>query len=385
MPAVRLAADVGARELVRLLRRVGLSLTDGHQRYGLSIALGSGEVTPLELAEAYTTLARGGEHVKLREREADALAAPERVFEAAALASIAEALSDPVARVRGLRTRGPFEFTYPVAVKTGTSTAFRDAWTAGFTRERTVVVWVGNANGSATNKLTGAVGAGPLFLAVMKRAMDDVPARGPLYPGGLLEEAEICPLSGLRASQACPDRVRRLFPHAHAPEHSCTLHQFAVPQEAAAGAPPWRCDPGGTQRVVLLPPVFRRWLAERPLGAPGVDVHGLPWFLGSRVEGCAPLTAEEPRIVVLSPRDGSVLQAGRGADALHDALDVAVETHGLTSQQALEVLVDGLVASHLEAPYRARVAVGRGDHLIEVRPADRRIPAALGRAQVSVR
>jgi penicillin-binding protein 1C len=66
VPAVRLAADIGARELVTTLRSVGLSLPDGHERYGLSIALGSGEVTPLELAEAYVTLARGGEHVKLR-------------------------------------------------------------------------------------------------------------------------------------------------------------------------------------------------------------------------------------------------------------------------------------------------------------------------------
>ena len=385
VPAVRLAADIGARELVATLRSVGLSLPEGHERYGLSIALGSGEVTPLELAEAYVTLARGGEHLKLRERSTDAPALPQRVLEAAAVASIADSLSDPVARVRGLRTRGPFEFPYPVAVKTGTSTAFRDAWTAGFTRERTVVVWVGNANGTATNKLTGAVGAGPLFFAAMKRAMDDVHGREPLYAADLLQEAEVCPLSGLRASHACPDRVRRLFPHAHLPGYSCTMHQFAVPREAPSGEAPWRCDPEGTQPVVLLPAVFHAWVAERPLGAPGADVHGVPWFLGARVKGCSAPGGEEPRIVVLSPRDGSVLQADRAPGPSHDAIDIAAETHGLAAEQSLEVLIDGVVASRLDAPYRARVVVGRGDHTVEIRPVDSRIAAVLGRAQVSVR
>jgi penicillin-binding protein 1C len=385
VPAVRVAAGLGARELVSTLRNVGLSLPEGHERYGLSIALGSGEVTPLELAEAYVTLARGGEHVKLRERATDPPATPARVLDAGPVAAIADALSDPIARVRGLRTRGPFEFAYPVAVKTGTSTAFRDAWTAGFTRERTVVVWVGNANGTATNKLTGAVGAGPLFFEAMKRAMSDVRSRAPLYAPDLLEEADVCPLSGHRASHACSDHVRRLFPRGHAPTHSCTLHQFAVRREAPPGEPPWRCDPEGTQRVVLLPPQFQSWLAERPLGAPGADVSGVPWFLGSRVRGCAAPNAEEPRVTLLSPRDGSVLQADRTPGPSHDAVDVAAETHGLAAEEALEVVVDGRVASRLDLPYRTRVVVGRGDHVVEVRPADGRIAAVLGRARISVR
>jgi penicillin-binding protein 1C len=385
VPAVRLAATLGAREVVSTLRNAGLALPDGADKYGLSIALGSGEVTPLELAEAYVTLARGGEHVRLREHATDPAAAPERVLDAGAVASIADALSDPIARVRGLRTRGPFELGYPVAVKTGTSTAFRDGWTAGFTRERTVVVWTGNASGAATNKLTGAVGAGPLFFDAMKRAMDDVRSRAPLYASDLLEEAEVCPLSGQRASHACSDHVRRLFPKGHTPTHSCNLHQFAVAREAPAGEPPWRCDPEGTQRVVLLPAQFQGWLAERAPGAPGADVHGVPWFLASRVRGCAAPDAEEPRIVVLSPHDGAVLQAERGRGVSHDAIDVSAETHGLAAEEPLEVVVDGRVAARLDTPYRARIEVSRGDHVVEVRPADGRVAAMLGRAQISVR
>ena len=385
VPAVRLAADLGAKELVSTLRSTGLSLPEGHERYGLSIALGSGEVAPLELAEAYVTLARGGEHVKLRERAEDPPAAPDHVFDASAVAAVADALSDPIARVRGLRTRGPFEFPYPVAVKTGTSTSFRDAWTAGFSHERTVVVWVGNADGAPTNKLTGAVGAGPLFFAAMKRAMDDVKNRAPLYASGLLEEADVCPLSGLRANRACADHVHRLFPRGHAPTQECGMHQSATPAPAAMGEAPFRCDASGARPIVVLPPVYQGWLAARTLGAPGVDTHGTPWFLAARVPGCAAFTGEEPRIVMLSPRDGSVVSIDRASSDLHDAIDVSAETHGLAAMEALEVVVDGRVASRLESPYRTRVAVGRGDHTVEIRPADGRVAAVLGRAQISVR
>src|SRR6185369_10896849 len=109
-----------------------------------------------------------------------------RVVPAEVAASIAEILADPLARVRGLHGQGPFDLGFPVAVKTGTSAGYRDTLTAGFTAERTVVVWVGNADGAPTHELTGATGAGPLFADVMHRAMQDIPARAQLYDPALL-------------------------------------------------------------------------------------------------------------------------------------------------------------------------------------------------------
>jgi penicillin-binding protein 1C len=381
VPAVKLAQELGADELVRVLRASGLTLREGARSYGLSVALGSGEVTPLELAEAYVTLARGGEHIALRHRKSAPLPTPERVLDPAAVAAVTDALSDSLARVRGLRARGPFELPFPVAIKTGTSTAYRDAWTSGFTRERTVVVWVGNANGAPTDRLTGAVGAGPLFTDVMKRAMTGS-ERAPLTDPGLLEEARVCPLSGHRPSPACPGSVLRRFPHGNAPKHSCTVHQLGARRGAPRGEPPWRCSTRGTERLVLLPDGYARWLADRPVGAPGADPQGIPWLLASRVPGCAPPHEGQAQIVVLSPRDGAVLHADRSRS---DAVDVQVTTSGLSASERLEVVLDGRVALSLDAPYRGRLPLGPGDHLVEVRPVDGRVAAALGRAQVSVR
>ncbi len=391
VPAVKMAAEIGAEDLVSVLRSAGLSLPEGSARYGLSVALGSADVTPLELAEAYATLARGGEHRTLRElRELGMHAADHpssavaRVFGEGAVAAVADALADPLARVRGLRTRGPFELPFPTAVKTGTSTAFRDAWAVGFTRERVVVVWVGNADGTATQKLTGAVGAGPLLTDVMNRAMRDVPERAALAPPDVLELAEVCPLSGDRPSHACSDRVMRRFPHGRTPTHECSLHRMASARSAAPGEPPFRCDEGGAERIVILPETYAGWLAVRPLGAPSHDPKGLLWFLATRVPGCGAPTDREPRITVSEPHDGAVVYAAR-ARGSEDAVDVAADTEGLAPHERLELVVDGRVALAMQAPYRARLPIARGDHLLEVRPADPRLPAILGRARIRVR
>ncbi len=391
VPAVRLAAELGSQELVRVLRASGFELQGGAERYGLSLALGSAEVSPWELATAYTTLARGGERLELRDRPASGggVKEPVRVFEPEAAAEIADALSDPVARIRGLRARGPFEFPYPVALKTGTSTGYRDGWTAGYTRARTVVVWVGNASGAPTLRLTGAAGAGPLFFDVMRRAMRDVASRAPLFDASLLEEAEVCPLSGERAGLACPDRVRRNFARGKVPVATCSVHRHARVHPAREGEPRVMCDPSGPLTIVVLPEVYARFLGGRPTGAPGADPHGYPWFLSSRVAGCEASPESMPRVVLVSPRSGSVFQAderegepGRpGSDVVH----VVAELHGLPDRTPLDVLVDGAVVSRLAGAHEALVPIGRGDHDIEVRPSDGRVSALLGRAQIRVR
>ena len=383
VPAVRLAHDLGAEEVVSTLRRTGLPLAGGAARHGLAVALGSGEVTPLELAEAYLTLARGGEHVALRPRETGAALTPTRALDASAVAAVADALSDPFARIRGLRARGPFELPFPTAIKTGTSTAFRDAWTAGFTRERVVVVWTGNADGAPTKHLTGAIGAGPVFTDVMLRAMRDVPSRAPLWEEALLETAEVCPLSGLRPGPSCEDHVKRRFPRGHVPDAPCHVHTRASARAGAnADEAPLRCDPEGPTRIVTLPSAFDPWLAARPPGAPGADARGLPWFSSARIPGCTTGGEGPPRIVVVSPRDGADLEA---RDPRTDALEVEVQTFGLPRATRLEVAVDGRVALALDAPYRGRMPLTRGDHLVEVRPADGRVGAHLGRSNIRVR
>ncbi len=170
VPVIRLAAELPQGALLARLRALGFeSLDRAASHYGLSLSLGSGEVTPLEVARAYVVLARGGESIALRVREDDPQASPGRILPQAETAAVVEALADPAARLRMLHGRSPFDIGYPLALKTGTSSGYRDAWTAGFTHERTVVVWLGNADGSPMREVTGGNGAGPLFADVMRQ------------------------------------------------------------------------------------------------------------------------------------------------------------------------------------------------------------------------
>lgn len=372
VPAVRLAADLPAGALLQALRELGLhSLQEPTEHYGLALALGSGEVGLRELAEAYVALARGGEHRPLRVLVDDPRGPSTRVLDPAAAAAVTEALTDPLARARLLPAgHRPFDIGFPVALKTGTSSGYRDAWTLGYTRERTVAVWVGNADGSPMHEVTGAGGAGPLFADVMRRAMQGVPTRAPLYDAGLLPPVEVCALSGHRPGPACEHTVTRRLAAAHVPEGSCTLHvhaRAASTRTRALGALPFTCDPAGDVVVAVLPAAYTSWLDEHPAGAPGLDPHGTPWLAAERVPGCAP-EGGRAVLAITEPSDGAVIWSGHE----DDAVELRAALLGRTGDAGpVELVVDGEVVARSEWPYEALVELPRGDHEVHARLVER--------------
>jgi penicillin-binding protein 1C len=404
VPAVRLAAEMEHGELLTLLHQLGfLSLDRDASHYGLALALGSGEVQLLELAAAYVALARGGEVIPLRltledgggdhDALVDAAArAGERVFAPAIAAQVSEVLSDPLARIRGLHGRGPFRLPYPMAVKTGTSSGHRDTWSVGYTRERTVAVWVGNADGSATVRLTGSTGAGPLMAAAMRRAMDDVVGRRPLWDSALLVSAELCPLSGKRAGPACDERVRRLVIAAHTLDESCALHRHVTRVRHSERAL-WRCDPQGESRAVVFPAEFDEWLLIHAPGGEGPDAHGTPWLARERTVGCddAPGLAI-PILKIAAPASGSVFNLGERGGADDQVIDVRARFEGALSPGAgearvgeVEFVLDGRAVARSRWPYRAQVGLTPGDHELVVRPVDPALPVMSEAMRFSVR
>ncbi|AKT39116.1 penicillin-binding protein 1C [Chondromyces crocatus] len=389
VPAVRLAAELGPGPLLASLRQVGfVSLTREAGHYGLSLALGSGEVTLWELAEAYVALSRGGRRIPLR----TLLPAPdeplpdgEPVLDAAAAALVTEALSDPLARIRGLHGRGPFTLGFPVAVKTGTSSGYRDTWAVGYTRERTVAVWVGNPDGSPTRELTGASGAGPLFADVMKRAMADVPVRSPLWEAALLEEAEVCPLSGQLPGPACPDRATRRFRRGAAPHEACGWHVHAQP-----GAGRAHVVTRAGKVIAALPDVYEGWLASQPEGAPGKDPLGVPWFAQRDVTGFARASLQGPAALQLdSPVAGAVFVRSRRSDAGAQVVQLSASLARDAVKEAgvreVEFLIDGAVVARSRHPFRASIPAAPGDHEVMVRPSDAASPVQGAVARFSVR
>jgi penicillin-binding protein 1C len=372
VPVVRLASELPPGAMLEQLHALGFdSLDRSAEHYGLSLALGSGEVELRELAAAYVALARGGEAIGLRTTEQDPVTAPVRVLDASINAAIVDALSDPLARIRLLPGRSPFDIGYPLALKTGTSSGFRDAWTVGFTHERTVAVWMGNADGSAMHEVTGANGAGPLFADVMRRAMDDVTTRDPLFDPSLLTAVKVCPLSGMPVSDDCPDAVIRRFAPEHVPSEACAVHVHASLQRTDEG-PRYVCDPDAKEVIAILPGEYDRWLEGLSFGAPGKDPSGTPWVAAHQTRRCDAQAKQRPTLSIDGPAAGSVFMVERHTD--RDRVELTARYDGPFEHRPTEVefVVDGKVVGRAKAPYRLSVVAGQ-----LVRRAVRRDPQGL--------
>jgi penicillin-binding protein 1C len=220
VPAVALLSDLGVPTLVRFLRQAGFSTFDKTaSHYGLGLTLGNAEVRLDELVNAYAAFARGGlwkrPHAlassSFRNAPPAAGDGEHEAFVSERTAFwITDVLSDPEARAYAFGRGGSLEFPFPVAVKTGTSQAYRDNWTIGYTREVTVGVWVGNFDREPLRSSSGVAGAGPIFHSVMMAAIQRL--RGhvtiddqPLLPAPSgVTHARVCALSGMRANEWCP-------------------------------------------------------------------------------------------------------------------------------------------------------------------------------------
>ncbi len=194
IPAMDLLSRVGVARAGRLLKDLGLARADDPDRYGLTLAVGGAEASPIELAGAFATLARGGRHLNARLIADDQDAIPARLLSAKACAQAVQALADPE------RTRriSPAAAKLGAAWKTGTSSDQRDAWCAAVTASRTVVVWVGKPVSHGDAALIGAEAAAPLAMAVLVAA-----------DGGGSAPGTDSVLASSSESESIPPRVHR--------------------------------------------------------------------------------------------------------------------------------------------------------------------------------
>jgi penicillin-binding protein 1A len=195
--AVALSEAVGRDKVIETARRLGITSDLPNEP---SLALGTSEVTLIELTGAYAAVANGGESVwpfavtRIRGTDGTLLyqrvdPGGERVISPMALARITEAMQAAVVEGTGRRAA----IDRPAIGKTGTSQNFRDAWFIGATAELTTGVWFGNDDGSAMSKVTGGSLPATTWAAFMAEALESQPARA--LPGAEIAVAEAAELS----------------------------------------------------------------------------------------------------------------------------------------------------------------------------------------------
>jgi membrane peptidoglycan carboxypeptidase len=185
VPAVLLLQDIGLPRFLETAQAMGIgSFSDDPSRYGLSLTLGGGEVTPLELTAAYAVLANGGFRVppvsilKIERSNGEVLfesapPAPAPVIDPRVAFLISDILDDDVARTPAMGRDNPLALPFPAAAKTGTTNDFRDNWTVGYTPGLVVGVWTGNSDNSPMIDVSGLSGAAPLWRAFMEAVHAD--------------------------------------------------------------------------------------------------------------------------------------------------------------------------------------------------------------------
>jgi penicillin-binding protein 1B len=228
IPAVKVAEMIGFDRVSETARAVGLNLDI---KPTPSIALGAYEVTPLEIAGAYTVFPNMGTFIRpgfiksIREQNGS------RLFESTIekqdaldprVAFLTLSMMQEVIRTgtaAGVRGRG---FTLPAAGKTGTS---RDGWFAGFTSKLICIVWVG-FDDNRDFKLEGARSALPIWVEFMKRAHQHRGYRSVHEfeaPEGVIT-AEVDSENGLLATTNCPKVHSEVFIAGTQPVELCRLH-----------------------------------------------------------------------------------------------------------------------------------------------------------------
>jgi membrane peptidoglycan carboxypeptidase len=195
IPAVQALYLTGIRSSIGLAQSVGLTTLDEPDKYGLALVLGGGAVHLVDLARAYSVLSQDGVLreqsmvLEVRDKNKNVLEQyrdqEKQIVDANYARVVTDILSDANARA-GLfhSSLGLTIFPgYDVALKTGTSNDYRDAWTMGYTPSLVVGVWAGNNDNTPMHRQGSSIlAAVPMWNAFMKEAIKTQPPQSFIRP-----------------------------------------------------------------------------------------------------------------------------------------------------------------------------------------------------------
>ncbi|MBX3013979.1 MAG: transglycosylase domain-containing protein [Caldilineaceae bacterium] len=184
IPSVKLLDRVGIDTLRQYAIGMGVESLQRDGSYGLGLVLGSNEVTLLEVSTAYHTIANQGLYQpstplrRITDNTGKVYALPQarppaQIISPASAFLVTDILSDNQARTPAFGANSRLNISRPAAVKTGTSSDWRDNWTVGYTRYLVAGVWAGNSNGQAMRGASGVTGAAPIWHDFMEAVIAD--------------------------------------------------------------------------------------------------------------------------------------------------------------------------------------------------------------------
>ena len=352
IPALRLASALGVDNVLATLRDFGFaSLGKDPEHYGLGLVIGNGEVTLLELAQAYSTLARNGIAMECTPfQNSDAYEATQILDEQSSWL-VTSILGDEQLRIQGFGTSNPLILGFPMAIKTGTSNEWRDAWAIGYTRRYTIAVWAGDFAARPMDHIAGAAGAGTILarIANVLRHRDPSGFVLPEQPQGL-KLIRVCAESGQIPGPYC-SRIISVYTRQERVETLCSVHKLVTidTRTNTIAAPGCPAKYTVSKVVRYLPPVYDEWLMQAGYPVPPRGLSDL----------------KKAGIVIKKPRTGDVFIIEPGYDLKTQTIELKAE--GLLDYGPIEWLVDGKVVAKVDWPYDSYWRLERGEHTVIAR------------------
>jgi penicillin-binding protein 1C len=243
IPAVKMLKANGIDSMIATASAMGITTFTDPERYGLSLTLGGGEVTMLNLAEAFGVFANGGYKIPLTPilkvtngsgKVLEQYVPPsspifgEKVLPSGVAFIVSHMLQDNSARTAAFGPSSVLKVkNYPISVKTGTTNDYRDNWTIGYSPSYVVAVWVGNNDNTPMSGIvSGVSGAAPIWRSVMDYMVEKNPPKALIQPDNVVG-LTVCADSGL------------LPPPDGTPDRCPTRYEYFV-----KGTQPKQTDPG---------------------------------------------------------------------------------------------------------------------------------------------
>lgn len=317
IPAINLVRQIGIRDFHALLSRAGVSYLKSPEYYGISVALGGAEVSMWELADIYATMANLGTRREIRTNINDADTELARLLSPEAYFLTLDMLSQQKTPQQNI----PFakKQTAPLRHywKTGTSSSFRDAWTAGIFGDFVLIVWIGNFDGRPNNAFSGAKTAAPIYFAVADAVRDYYARRGEaLRDNNFMRDdlnisrIDMCDSVGGIAGTHCPHPRAAYFIPGKSPIEMSSVYR-AVPIDNKTGLRACTANPATTHMAVYefwdteYLDMFRRAGVTRHTPPPYMPGCDLDTISAARTAPVITSPADGTRTVVLSTRDSA--------------------------------------------------------------------------------
>jgi len=327
IPAVEMLSKVGVKNVINTAHQMGIN-TLTKDFYGLSLTLGGGEVTLLDMAYAYSVFANNGvmagqpvrpENLRPGFRQLDPVAIllvtdrngkvlkqftqpdTREVLSPQLAYLMQDIMSDNNARAAAFGVDNALHLeSRPAGAKTGTTNDFRDNWIIGYTPQLVTGVWCGNTDYEPMGRIPASQAVGPIWHEFMEEVHTDLPVMEFKRPPGIIE-AYVCPLSGMVPTEYCPSAVKEIFIAGTEPTQPCDMHrEFRINKLTGKLATIFTPPELVESRVYeIYPPRAADWVREEGIPQPPTEYDDM--------YGPGPAQGD---VAILSPQPYSYVHSG---------------------------------------------------------------------------